>query len=129
MDYIRECNADDIRGSVPQRRLRFQAVVMLQALAWCFEDVPSSCILAGLLAHACYYSLTSNFPMINLTNPKFICSAVLLVATHSLWFRHFTVTYYAFPEVIAYFLLFVWMVNRRPLARAECASNRCQWCC
>jgi hypothetical protein len=35
---------------------------------------------------------------------------VLLVATHSLWFRHFTVNYYPFGEIVTYFLLFVWLV-------------------
>jgi hypothetical protein len=91
-------------------RTAILCVLVAHVLGWLFEDLPLSCLLVGIVAHASYFALLRSFPFIELVSVNFIGSALLLVANHAIWFRHFTITYYAFPEIVAYFLLFVWLV-------------------
>lgn len=91
-------------------RIAILCVLVAHALGWLFEDLPLSCLVVGVIAHASYFALLRSFPFIELLSVNFIGSALLLVANHAIWFRHFTITYYAFPEIVAYFLLFVWLV-------------------
>jgi hypothetical protein len=91
-------------------RTAILCVLVAHVLGWLLEDLPLSCLLVGIVAHASYLALLRSFPFIELVSLNFIGSALLLVLNHAIWFRHFTVTYYAFPEIVAYFLLFVWLV-------------------
>jgi len=87
-------------------------VLVLHLLLLVFEDFPALLTLMGLLSHATYFTLLRTFPFIYVTDPKFIASCLLAVASHILWFRHFTSTdvFYPFSEILAFFLFCVWLV-------------------
>lgn len=91
-------------------RVAIASVLAAHAVWYVAEALPTACVLAGVVAHASYWLLLRSFPFIELGSVNFIGSALLLVANHALWFRHFTLAYYPFPEIVAYFLLFVWLV-------------------
>ena len=91
-------------------RIAILCVLSAHVLGWLFEDLPKTCLFVGIVAHGCYLLLLRSFPFIELLSVKFIGSALLLLANHAIWFRHFTLAYYPFPEIVAYFLLFVWLV-------------------
>ena len=87
-------------------------VLVLHGLMAVLEDFPLPLIVLGLVAHATYFTLLRRFPSISVTDPKFVASCVLAVASHVLWFRHFTSSdvYYPFGEILAFFLFCVWIV-------------------
>lgn len=77
-----------------------------------FEDLPLSLVLMGVVSHGTYFTLLKRFPYIGFTEPKFLLSCVFAVASHALWFNHFTSadTFYPFSEILAFFLFCVWVV-------------------
>ena len=87
-------------------------VLVLHVLLAVFDDFPLPLIVLGLVSHATYFTLLKRFPTIVITDIKFIASCVLAVTSHLLWFRHFTSSdlYYPFAEILAFFLLCVWVV-------------------
>lgn len=92
-------------------RVAIVAVLLAHVVGFVAEDLPLLCVGVGVVAHASYYwLLLQAFPFIQLLSAPFVASALLLVANHALWFRHFTLVYYPFAEIVAYFLLFVWLV-------------------
>lgn len=89
-----------------------QSVLVLHLALLLLEDFPALLILLGLFSHATYFTLLRTFPFIYVTDVKFIASCVLAVASHVLWFRHFTNTdvFYPFSEILAFFLFCVWLI-------------------
>lgn len=64
----------------------------------------------GLLANIVYFFILADFPVIGFLSPTFLFSMVLLVIHHYFAFTYFNNHYYPFPEILAYFTIFVWMV-------------------
>lgn len=50
------------------------------------------------------------FPVIELTDPVFIVSCVLVLIDHFSWFFYFSANYRPFAEVATFFGLLVWLV-------------------
>ena len=57
-----------------------------------------------------YLSLTSTFPLFDVLDVRFLAAVGLAVLEHFLWFHHFTMVWYPFDEILAYFVLLVWLV-------------------
>eukprot|EP01091_Cochliopodium_minus_P012558 TRINITY_DN3828_c0_g1_i1.p1 TRINITY_DN3828_c0_g1~~TRINITY_DN3828_c0_g1_i1.p1 ORF type:complete len:203 (-),score=15.57 TRINITY_DN3828_c0_g1_i1:7-615(-) len=84
-------------------------IIVLHTLFWLIESYPFQNIAFGILSHIIYYTLLQNYPLINLTDPKFIASCVFAVIDHIIWFRFFTQHYFPFPQILAFFLFCVWL--------------------
>eukprot|EP01129_Flabellula_baltica_P008235 TRINITY_DN3250_c0_g1_i3.p1 TRINITY_DN3250_c0_g1~~TRINITY_DN3250_c0_g1_i3.p1 ORF type:complete len:134 (+),score=25.21 TRINITY_DN3250_c0_g1_i3:951-1352(+) len=67
-------------------------------------------LLVGVVLHLIYLSMLPMFPRIELTHFKFILSCVVLLLDHSLWFYYFTNEYHPFGEIIAFYVICVWLV-------------------
>eukprot|EP01116_Phalansterium_solitarium_P025123 TRINITY_DN9471_c0_g1_i1.p1 TRINITY_DN9471_c0_g1~~TRINITY_DN9471_c0_g1_i1.p1 ORF type:complete len:214 (+),score=81.80 TRINITY_DN9471_c0_g1_i1:135-776(+) len=91
-------------------RLTILAVVALHVLLMVFENMPSSYLLLGIVAHGVYYSLLKDFPFIDLYSVKFVTSAVCVIGSHTAWFFWFRENYMEFGEVASFFIVCVWMV-------------------
>lgn len=87
-------------------------VLVLHVLLAVLDDFPIPLILLGLVSHATYFTLLRRFPLIEVSDYKFIGSCLLAVTSHVLWFRHFTSSdvYFPFAEILAFFLFCVWIV-------------------
>eukprot|EP00026_Physarum_polycephalum_P017751 Phypoly_transcript_19082.p1 GENE.Phypoly_transcript_19082~~Phypoly_transcript_19082.p1 ORF type:complete len:205 (+),score=14.60 Phypoly_transcript_19082:109-723(+) len=86
------------------------AVVVLHVLMWIFEDVGTKEVILGLVAHAAYYQLLREFPLVTLMSVKFIASVALLLLNHGLWFWFFRENYLPFAQILSIFFLCVWLV-------------------
>jgi hypothetical protein len=51
------------------------------------DDFPVHLIILGLVSHATYFTLLKKFPIIAVTDVKFIASCVFAITSHILWFR------------------------------------------
>ena len=87
-------------------------VLVLHLLLAIIDNFPVHLIILGLVSHATYFTLLKKFPIIVVTDVKFIASCILAVTSHILWFRHFTQSdmYFPFSEILAFFLFCVWIV-------------------
>lgn len=52
----------------------WQVIIVIHVLIWILEDIPAAEILLGIFAHAVYYSLLKDFPLVSLLSVKFIAS-------------------------------------------------------
>ncbi|EGD78506.1 mbre TPR repeat protein [Salpingoeca rosetta] len=74
-------------------------VVVVQVLVGVLSTVSIWPVtLVGLVAHGLYAQLLVTFPYFDLSSPKFIGSAVLLVIHHFVVFSHFSYRYYPFDQ-------------------------------
>ena len=117
------------------------SICALHLLAFLFSSLSPLSLLLGLLTHACYYRLTSTFPYLPLTSPTFFLSLALLASSQISWYltltpppssssthpyssytpysqpgspyHHRPSLSYTPPQLLAFFLLFVYLV---PLA-------------
>ncbi|CAF2372941.1 unnamed protein product [Rotaria sp. Silwood2] len=64
----------------------------------------------GFLSNIIYFFILANFPVIGFLSPTFLFSMVLLIIHHYCAFSFFNNNYYPFPEILAYFTIFVWMI-------------------
>ncbi|CAL4085516.1 unnamed protein product [Meganyctiphanes norvegica] len=98
--------------TVTAKVLRF--LIWLSLLLYLFvfllEDLPSSVILCGMLAHLVHLSILRTFPFFQLTSLPFLLGIGLFFVNHYLAFSYFAAYYYPAAEVLAYFTLFVWLV-------------------
>jgi len=76
----------------------------------CFESLPTTLIIGGLVAQVAHLALLSSFPFFSVTSASFVVSVVMVLANHYLAFKHFGETYYPFSEVMAYFTVCLWLV-------------------
>eukprot|EP01095_Lingulamoeba_sp_RSL-Kostka_P009307 TRINITY_DN3208_c1_g1_i2.p1 TRINITY_DN3208_c1_g1~~TRINITY_DN3208_c1_g1_i2.p1 ORF type:complete len:200 (+),score=19.57 TRINITY_DN3208_c1_g1_i2:140-739(+) len=75
------------------------------------EDFPIQYTIIGLFAHVCYLRLlTASYPILEFTDPSFILSCAMAVINHISWFYLFTYKYTPFNQIIAFFVICVWMV-------------------
>jgi len=86
------------------------AVIVIHILIWLLEDIPAKEVLLGIFAHAVYYSLLKDFPLVSLLSVKFIASVLLVLANHGLWFWFFRENYLPFSQILAIFFICVWIV-------------------
>lgn len=64
----------------------------------------------GLISNIIYFFILADFPVIGFLSPSFLFSMLLLVIHHYFAFSFFNNHYYPFPEILAYFTIFVWIV-------------------
>jgi len=64
----------------------------------------------GLISNIIYFFILADFPVIGFLSPTFLFSMLLLVIHHYFAFSFFNHHYYPFPEILAYFTIFVWMI-------------------
>jgi len=64
----------------------------------------------GLIANIIYFFILADFPVIGFLSPTFLFSMLLLIIHHYFAFSFFNHHYYPFPEILAYFTIFVWMI-------------------
>ncbi|KAF3800021.1 Protein SVP26 [Colletotrichum gloeosporioides] len=102
------------------------SIMALQLLLCVVDRFPFKLTLMGIVSHVVYLGNMRRFPFVQLTDPLFLASCVLVLVNHYLWFRHFSAaqqqsysnmhSYYdqpdvpSFTEIASYFGLCVWMV-------------------
>lgn len=64
----------------------------------------------GLLSNLLYFFILADFPVIAFLSPTFLSAMLLLIVHHYFAFSFFNHHYYPFPEILAYFTLFVWLM-------------------
>merc|ERR1719435_922123 len=77
---------------------------------FCFENIPSTLIICGVIAQIAHLSLLSSFPFFSATSPSFIVAVLMVIVNHYLAFSYFGSNYYPFSEVMAYFTICQWLV-------------------
>eukprot|EP01105_Mastigella_eilhardi_P005296 TRINITY_DN17042_c0_g1_i1.p1 TRINITY_DN17042_c0_g1~~TRINITY_DN17042_c0_g1_i1.p1 ORF type:complete len:202 (+),score=77.19 TRINITY_DN17042_c0_g1_i1:88-693(+) len=85
-------------------------VIVLHVLLFFFEELPTMELAVSFLAHIVYSWLLVRFPVVDLFSPQFILSTMMAVGSHCLWFKHFLFTWYSYTEMMAIFLVCVWLV-------------------
>merc|ERR1719320_1783585 len=77
---------------------------------FCFENIPTTLIVCGVIAQIAHLSLLSSFPFFCATSPSFLVAVVMVIVNHYFAFSHFGENYYPFSEVMAYFTICLWLV-------------------
>merc|ERR1719187_259785 len=77
---------------------------------FCFENIPSTLIICGVIAQIAHLSLLSSFPFFSATSPSFVVAVVMVIVNHYFAFSYFGDNYYPFSEVMAYFTICMWLV-------------------
>ncbi|CAI8052297.1 Protein TEX261, partial [Geodia barretti] len=85
-------------------------VVVMHLGLWLIDGFPVLLVLTAVLAHLCYGSLLSTFPLISLLSPGFLAGTVFLLVSHYLAFQYFATEWHPFQEVLAFFFCGLWMV-------------------
>jgi hypothetical protein len=85
-------------------------VVVMHVGLWLIDGLPVLLVLTAVLAHLCYGSLLSTFPLISLLSPGFLAGTVFLLVSHYLAFQYFATEWHPFQEVLAFFFCGLWMV-------------------
>lgn len=67
-------------------------------------------IIFGILAQISHFIILKSFPNVCLTSLEFIAAVILLIVNHYFAFIYFGNVHYAFSEVMAYFVLWLWLV-------------------
>ncbi|SPN96682.1 related to transmembrane protein Tex-261 [Cephalotrichum gorgonifer] len=101
-------------------------VIGVQFLAWAVDGLPFTLSVLSILSHLVYLGNMRRFPFVQLTDPLFIASCVLVMLNHYVWFRHFSAfqsqsyrrmsSYYdrpdvpSFTQIASFFGICVWLV-------------------
>lgn len=92
-------------------RLLLITVTCLNILLVIFESEFTWTLSAiGLISNIIYFFILAEFPVIGFLSPTFLFSMLLLVIHHYFAFSFFNHHYYPFPEILAYFTIFVWLI-------------------
>ncbi|XP_003739629.1 protein TEX261 [Galendromus occidentalis] len=75
-----------------------------------FENFPLWMMVCGLLDQGSHLLVLKTFPLVDVTSPSFIAGLVLLVYNHYQAFSYFGANYHPMSEVLAYFILCLWIV-------------------
>lgn len=103
------------------------SIVVLQLTLCLIDGLPFWQTLLGIFSHVVYLGNMRRFPYVQLSDPLFILSCVLVLINHYVWFRYFSYyqqsayknmsSYYdtpsnvpTFTEIASYFGLCVWLV-------------------
>lgn len=104
-----------------------QGVIGIQLALCLIDGFPLLPTLLGVFAHVVYLGNMRRFPYVQLTDPLFLLSIVLVLLDHYVWFRHFShsqqrayqnmSSYYdtpknmpTFSQIASYFGICVWLV-------------------
>lgn len=104
-----------------------QGIIVLQAILCLVDRFPLWQTLLGIFAHAVYFGNMRRFPYVQLSDPLFLLSCVLVLVDHYVWFKYFSTTqqrayqnmssYYDTPtnvptflQIASYFGICVWLV-------------------
>ncbi|KAL7809656.1 DUF396 domain-containing protein [Trichoderma aethiopicum] len=102
-----------------------QIIIGVQVALWLLDGFPFWATVLGIFSHVVYLGNMRKFPFVQLTDPLFLLSCVLVLCDHYVWFRHFADTqaraytrtsYYdkvdvpTFTMIASYFGLCVWLV-------------------
>ncbi|KAH6692696.1 transmembrane adaptor Erv26 [Plectosphaerella plurivora] len=101
-------------------------IIVVQALLWLVDGFPFTLTLMGVVSHVIYLGNMRRFPYVQLTDPLFLLSCLLVLVNHYFWFRHFSAvqtasynnmqSYYdkpqgpTFTQIASYFGICVWLV-------------------
>merc|ERR1719158_2809718 len=77
---------------------------------FCFENIPTTLIVCGVIAQIAHLFLLSSFPFFCATSPSFLVALVMVFVNHYFAFSYFGENYYPFSEVMAYFTICMWLV-------------------
>eukprot|EP01100_Stratorugosa_tubuloviscum_P002299 TRINITY_DN1533_c0_g1_i1.p1 TRINITY_DN1533_c0_g1~~TRINITY_DN1533_c0_g1_i1.p1 ORF type:complete len:231 (-),score=64.55 TRINITY_DN1533_c0_g1_i1:68-727(-) len=91
-------------------RCAILVVLGLHILLLILEEFPKSLLGLGIIAHIIYYKLLNQFPILQITSPLFLSACVCAVANHFFWLKYFTGIYAPFTEIVALFLVCVWLI-------------------
>ncbi|KAL2021362.1 hypothetical protein VTK56DRAFT_7227 [Thermocarpiscus australiensis] len=103
------------------------SIIVLQLLLCLVDRFPFWPTALGVFSHFIYLGNMRRFPFVQLTDPLFLASCVLVLLNHYIWFKHFShrqerayenmTSYYdtpsdvpSFSEIASYFGLCVWLV-------------------
>ncbi|CAH1379356.1 hypothetical protein MTP99_003188 [Tenebrio molitor] len=86
------------------------AVTVLYLLLWLFENFPTHMVGFGILAQISHFCILRHFPCVSLISLEFVAAVILLVLNHYFAFQYFAAVHYVFSEVVAYFVLWLWLV-------------------
>ncbi|KAI9727834.1 MAG: erv26 super protein [Cirrosporium novae-zelandiae] len=101
------------------------AVIVIQVLLVVVDGFPFLLSALSIGSHVVYAGNLRRFPFVQLGDPLFICSCVLVLLNHYLWFRHFShppsfpshnpagypsSSLPTFTEIASYFGICVWLV-------------------
>lgn len=85
--------------------------ILIHILILIFDrHVPWVMVMSGLLAQVLHGIIIRNFPYVNFLSIPFIGAVILLFANHYLAFSYFSSNYHTFSEVMAYFIVCMWLV-------------------
>ena len=104
-----------------------QGIIGLQVILCLVDGFPLLPTLLGVVSHVVYLGNMRRFPYVQLSDPLFLMSIVLVLLDHYIWFRHFAQTqqrayqnmssYYdtpkdvpTFAQIASYFGICVWLV-------------------
>ncbi|KKP00776.1 hypothetical protein THAR02_07126 [Trichoderma harzianum] len=102
-----------------------QIIIGVQVVLWLIDGFPFWATVLGIVSHVVYLGNMRRFPYVQLTDPLFLLSCVLVLLDHYVWFRHFAdsqaraynrTSYYeqadvpTFTMIASYFGLCVWLV-------------------
>ncbi|KAL1890518.1 erv26 superfamily protein [Sporothrix stenoceras] len=104
-----------------------QGIILLQAILLIVDRFPLWQTLLGIFAHVVYFGNMRRFPYVQLSDPLFLLSCVLVLLDHYVWFKYFSTTqqrayqnmssYYdtppnvpTFMQIASYFGICVWLV-------------------
>jgi hypothetical protein len=83
---------------------------VLYLLLWLFENFPTHMVGFGILAQISHFCILRHFPCVSLISLEFVAAVILLVLNHYFAFQYFAAVHYVFSEVMAYFVLWLWLV-------------------
>nr|XP_026489372.1 protein TEX261 [Vanessa tameamea] len=75
-----------------------------------FEDIPFYLNVIGLFQQLLYGLLLKDFPVVRVSSVPFVTAVLNLILHHYLAIKYFGEVFYAFPEILAYFTLCLWIV-------------------
>uniref|UniRef100_A0A915K098 Protein TEX261 n=1 Tax=Romanomermis culicivorax TaxID=13658 RepID=A0A915K098_ROMCU len=75
-----------------------------------FENLPIKLLICGTASQIFYLRLLKGFPVFHVYSLSFILSCVLLIINHYLTLSYFAVQLTPFSQVMAFFVLCVWIV-------------------
>ncbi|KJR85999.1 uncharacterized protein SPSK_09741 [Sporothrix schenckii 1099-18] len=104
-----------------------QGIIVLQAVLCIVDRFPLWQTLLGIFSHVVYLGNMRRFPYVQLSDPLFLLSCVLVLLDHYVWFKYFSTTqqrayqnmssYYdtpanvpTFMQIASYFGICVWLV-------------------
>jgi len=88
-----------------------------------FESLPLHVSVCGALGLLAFLLVMRSFPYFELLSPSFVLTIVMLVVNHYLAFQHFTSVFYPFQEVLAYFVVCLWLVPLQLLVSLSANEN------